>query len=198
MTLAITVPDFLNPFRDPLAWDSIEIDGFEIGPRNGEIRAIVEEADLKNEWDRKKGKGVKGETSTLTQQPAIDVVVNFEIWGTTGVELWHRLVYKFRHHVGPNLTKVFAIEHPRLLQVGVSSVCLDHIIPLRANRGGLHTAGFKCHQFFPPPPVSITSTPTGTTPDPGAIPGVPTDPAVIAAQKGFDAALKDAKDLGAP
>lgn len=144
-------------------------------------------------WDKKKGKGVKGATLTLTQYPPAEGSIEFLLWEATHFKEWvefRKLLKYSTDKASGNATAAdaFDIYHPALADVGISQVVTHKISPIYHRGRGLYTITVDLIEWTPPPPVSVIGTTASSKPiDKNSSPGKQPD-AVANAQAELAAA----------
>jgi hypothetical protein len=164
-------------------------------PRGG-IRGFPRETG----WDVKKGKGTKGATLTLKDQPPCEGSITLQLIGpggfyatgqpSTDFAQWDTFVSNVLA-ISPEQQKAegLAIFHPAFAAIGLTSVVVKHYTPLEHQGRGLYTATIQMIEWTAPPSVSIVSTVSSNAPDnatPDAV--TPQDPRITALQAQIAAA----------
>src|SRR6185312_7644623 len=128
-------------------------------------------------WDKKKGKGQKGATLTLTTQPPAEGSI-------TAWESFVDLLLKYQAGKASD-TNAATIDYPEFALLEIVNVVVHKIHPRRHIGKNLWSVTVEYIEWVPPPPVSIVSTPikadTVVAPE---LPGTP-PPAVAAAQAAY-------------
>lgn len=151
----------IDPFSDPHAWDVIVVAGVE-SPGIIEVDGI-EGFDRETGWDKKKGKGSQGATSTLTTEPPAEGKITFTLWEPRHWREWAEFIPLLRYTPDKSKTQAIAIYHPSLTDIGLTSVVVQKIGPIRHKGKGKYKRVIEFLEFRPPPKVSIVATPTRAT-----------------------------------
>ncbi len=154
----------INPIDFPRSWDVVDLGGvFSPG------FCTWEGWKRHNEWDRKKGKGTRGSTQTLVQQPEAQGSFVFHIWdnGTLGTghdhfAEWDAFSPLLQYDPTKKKPQAITIYHPALatLDPPVNSVVVEDVEALTHVGDGMYTITVKMSEFFPVPPKSNVGTPT--------------------------------------
>ena len=155
----------LDPRTNSVLWSYIVLNGI---PSPGSIpRGGVRGFKRKTGWDKKKGKGQKGATLTLTTAPPVDgeiafqLVAGFDAQGrpSTDFEDWDTFV-KGALAIVPEkqAAQGLPISYPGFASIGLVAVVVeDYSAPEHVGKG-LYIATIKLCEWQKPPPVSIVST----------------------------------------
>jgi len=174
----------MNPFTDSQAYDVVEIGGVVnpgiIAP--GGITGFKRQT----EWDTKKGKGVKGGTSTLSQLPPSKGSIKFLLWTAEHFDTWDQ-TFRSKFEYDPTKKAVIAVDiyHPTIANGGVHSVVTESIgIPEHEGKG-LWSITVELLEYLPPEKKNATGTPSGSTSNKGGAgkTGSTDDPIADAQQK---------------
>jgi hypothetical protein len=147
----------------------------------------------KTDWDKKKGKGAKGATSTVVQEPPAEGSFTFLLWEPQHWDEWAAFIPLLK--ISPDKSNVqgISIYHPSIADLGISSVVVDEVGPILHRGRAMYTRKLYLHEWQSPPAVSIVQTPkyvnTNAAPKP---PGDTPDPAVLEAQKQAEQLLHQA------
>lgn len=155
----------LNPIDNPSSWDVVEIGGVQSPGRcswTGWKRH--------NQWDRKRGKGTRGSTQTLVQQPEAEGEFTFYLWdngnfgtGHNHFAEWDKFSPLLQYDPTKRTPQAINIFHPALatLDPPVTSVVIEDVGALTPEGGdGMFTITVKMSEFFPVPPKKAVGTPT--------------------------------------
>jgi hypothetical protein len=186
----------LDPIANPQAWDAILVAGHQ-------SPGVCFLSGFKREqvFDKKKGKGTKGNTLTYVQGPSVEGTIKFLLWdngtGATGhnhFAEWDAFVPFLQYD--PTKKKVQAIDlfHPALAAISATSfVCEEIGACEQEGEPGqqLYSITIKLCEYYPPSKSSAVGTPStsvaGTVPGGGA--GVPANTNAQDAQQQQIAAL---------
>ena len=172
-------------------------------PRGG-VRGFKRETG----WDIKKGKGTKGATLTLKDQPPCHGSITLQLIGPGGFTSysgqnqsttasrdfldWDFFVENVLS-INPAIQQGLgglAIYYPGFASIGLTAVVVAHYTgPEHVGRGLYHCV-IDLIEYAPPPAVSIVQTPTSLKPDTnGPTPAPkPQDPRIVALQQAIAAA----------
>lgn len=183
-----------NPLSDynppisanPNTWDVVKIAGQQC-PGYCELSGF----ERKWKWDRKKGKGAQGATSTYTGVEPVEGEIIFYLWSGLHFQEWEsfRSLFKYDPTKQPSLTGTQAVDiyHASLADIGIKSVVCESISPIRHVGSNLFECRVKLLEYIPAPKASAVATPSGAKS--GIITGVnastpaPTDPLQLKIQQ---------------
>lgn len=151
-----------NPIADPQGYDNVKIGGiFNPGIiAKGGITGFKRE----QTWDVKTGKGVKGATETLTALPPAKGSIKFLLWTAFHFEAWDDIFRAtFKYDPTKKTKQAVDIDHPALAKLDIFSVVTESIGVETPEGDGLWSITVELLEFLPPPPKTITSTPSGST-----------------------------------
>jgi hypothetical protein len=157
---ATTGSALLDPVTNPMAWMVLLV---ENQPTPGWITSI-DGFSLKTGWDVKTGKGAKGGSITLTNQPPSKGSITWTIGGPLMPLLmsqWAEFLPKFKYQPDKNAsTNAVAVYHPSLADVGVTSVVVSEIGIWKHMGRVKYERKIDFIVWTPPPAQSIVSTPS--------------------------------------
>jgi hypothetical protein len=185
----------VDPITDPSAWSAIEIAGVEYP--YVDVTGFAREID----WDKKRGKGAKGATTTYTGENVSSGKVIFYAWEVQHFKWFSTILVLLKYDPTKKTTQAAQIWHPALVENDINTVVAEKIGIWEHQGNGMYQRVVDFVEYRPPPPTSAVATPAGAaTGDgtPGATPGTQPDPAIVAAQSELKQALADAKALGPP
>lgn len=176
MAAAITTGSaLLDPLTNWRAWSVIQVGDTEspgVIDKDG-----IEGFERETGWDVKKGKGAKGASLTLQTEPPSSGTIRFVLWKPSHFGEWAAFLPLLRYTGSAADKQAVAIYHPSLADLGITSVVVDKISPIRHVGMGRYIRTVKFIEWTPPPKASIVATPTRATevtnPKP---PGDPDDP----------------------
>lgn len=143
-------------------------------------------------WDKKKGKGTKGATLTLTTQPPVEGIFTLQLIGPGGFYAWGGPSTDFAQwdnfvarvlSITPEKQQAegLAFYYPGFASIGLTTVVVKKYSPPEHMGKGLYHANIELIEWQPPPPVSIVSTASTKKPDvPEAAGPPPPDPRIAA------------------
>jgi hypothetical protein len=191
----MAIPLNSNPITDSQDYDTIAIAGVTC-PGWCKLSGF----DRPYEWDVKKGKGVKGSTTTLVSLPPAEGSITFFAWLASHFEDWNDFLPLLKYDPTKKQGQAFEVYHPLLVDLEIHSLVCKKIGIWTNDGKGYWSRQVDFLEYYPAPKQSAVSTPTSaatTNPsDPNAI-GVPPDPALEAAKKEFVDEIADAKSKGA-
>ena len=127
------------------------------------------------EWDKKKGKGTKGETKTFVQMPASDGKVLFYLWLDEHFVAWESFRPLFKYDATKKAVSAIEVYHPALAEIELHSVVTEYLTARKYEGKGLWTIEWSFGEYFPAEAGNATGTPTGSTqyadPPQGSAPG---------------------------
>jgi hypothetical protein len=146
----------VSPFICSLDWDTIQIGGV----RCPGIFKFTDVPKRSYEWDKKKGKGTKGETKTFVQMPASEGKGKFYLWRDEHFVAWESFRGLLRYD--PSKTVVTAIEiyHPACADIELHSVVTEYLGAVHHEGKLLFSIEWAFGEFFPAERASVTSTAT--------------------------------------
>jgi hypothetical protein len=161
----------VNPIDNPSLWDTVILGGNIQSPGyctwSGWKRM--------NQWDKKRGKGIRGSTQTLAQQPEASGEFVFHLWDNGTLQTGHNHFAEWDNFVtllsyDPTKTKPQAVNiaHPALATMvpPITSVVIEEVGPLTHEGDGMYTITVKMSEFFPAPPQNAVATPTSSKDSP--------------------------------
>ena len=153
-----------DPYNNPTAWDHITFGG-----KASPGRCVVGEFTRKYEFDTKKGKGTAGAVSTLTGLPPAKGKVMFWVWEASQFAEWDDFIALLKQYPTKGAVNAAAISYPTLADIDVSQVTTTEIsswVPTNPDApDGTFTRWVEFLEYYPPPPVNITSTPATAVED---------------------------------
>ncbi len=162
----------VNPIAHPEKWDVVELAGGVISP--GYCRWSGWKRH--NQWDKKRGKGTRGSTQTLVQQPEAEGEFTFYLWddGSLGTghdhfAEWDAFAPLLEYDPTKTKPTAIAIYHPALDAIKISSVVIEDvgaIEPASDPPDGMYKVTVKMTEFFPVPPQQAVGTPTTSKDNP--------------------------------
>lgn len=175
--------EVLNPIQYPAAWDQVQI-----GTTYSPGRCVVKGFKRKYTWDIKKGKGIKGATSTFTQAPPVEGTITFYLWTTQHFIDWGTFRPLFKYDPTKKAPKAFTMFYPSLDDIDASLFVCDDIGAIEESDV---PTKYQCvvtlHEFLPPATKPATGTPSTATTNTTA--GATQQPAAQDAQQAEIAAL---------
>lgn len=190
---ATTGSALLDPITNPNAWMFLLV---ENQPTPGWITAM-EGFSLKTGWDVKTGKGAKGASITLTNQPPSKGSITWTVSRPIHFTAWAEFLPKFKYQPDKNSsTNAVAVYHPALADVGVTSVIVEEIGIWRHMGRMRYERKINFIVWTPPPTISIVSTPARASETSGSgTKGSQPDPVADAEQARIAALLRQAQGL---
>ena len=153
------------------SWDTYTINGVAcpgIIARDG-IRGL----DRVTEWDIKAGKGQRGATTTLSQQPLAKGTITSLIWSPGQYFALQDFITDLLYFSDKNaVTNAATIYHPALANLLITNVVVGRIAPLRHLGGKMYHFTAEFIEWAPPPNTSAVATPlTADTVQASDVPG---------------------------
>lgn len=158
-------------------------------------------------WDIKRGKGTRGATLTLKDQPPCEGSITLQLIGPGGLYFdgspshdfadWDAFVAGvLSTPVTQQAAQGLGIYYPGFSAIDLSAVVIKHYSTLDHVGRGLYHVTIQMIEWSPPLPKSIVSTVASTKPDAGGggkpAPPHPEDPRISALKAQIAAALKAA------
>ena len=161
----------ISPLLDSASWDVIQVGGVTCP---GMI--VWEEVPERGyEWDKKKGKGTKGETKTFVQMPASSGKVKFLAWTSDHFAAWDSFLPLFKYDPTKKTVQAIEIYHPCCADIELHSVVTEKMGGWKHEGKGLFSRTWLFGEYFPAGATSATSTPSGSQanapPPNGSAPG---------------------------
>jgi hypothetical protein len=107
-----------NPIDFPELWDTFSIVG-TLSPGKCKFGKVKR----KYQWDKKKGKGSKGESLTFTQIPSVEVSVTLEFWTAAHFREWDEFLPLLKFDPTKKTVTAIEIYHPALADLHTCSSC---------------------------------------------------------------------------
>jgi hypothetical protein len=183
----------LDPITNANAWHFVLI----ANQRSPGIVAAVDGFERETGWDVKKGKGAAGAQLTQTTQPPAKGKIVFHAWEPIHFTQWAAYLPILRYTPGKAASQAVAIYYPSLADLGINSVVISKISPLKHIGRGKYERFVEMIEWTPPPKKSIVSSPTkAVEQNAPQTPGLPPDPIADAQQKEIARLLTIAQGSG--
>jgi len=189
----------VSPIANPQAYDAFIFAG------EAYLYCDYSGFDRLHKWDEKDGKGAKGATNTYVSDPLAKGTVTFHAWEEDHFTQFRTIREILRFDPTKKTGVAVEVWHPALVENDITALVVTKQGPWHHDGNGMYTRTLEFTEFRPPKKVSAVSTPgsasTGGGPGGGAPPGTPgttPDPAIAAAKKEYDDALKAAQAKGPP
>mgnify|MGYP006273361897 CR=1 FL=1 len=167
----------INPITDPRDFDTIVIAGME-----SPGKCVITSPTRSYAWDVKTGKGAFGSTTTFTGRVPAKFGIEFTFWRKSHFEKWETLYTKLRYDptkikYNPATRWVSGVSpldifHAASDQLDINTVVVEEIGGLVHKGKGVWTTSVKFIEYYPPPKISVVSTPAGDTPVSGLPPNL--------------------------
>lgn len=144
-----------DPFNNPEVYDSITF-GSSTSPGHCQVGVFAR----KYKFDTKEGKGTAGAVSTLTGLPPAKGKVKFWAWMAQHFADWDAFVALLKQYPTKGAVNAAAIYYPTLADIDVVQVTTTEIENWQHEGGGYWSRSVEFLEYAPPPPVSVTSTPS--------------------------------------
>lgn len=146
-----------NPIDDPEAYDH-----FFIGNSQSPGLCEFDGACLAYLWDKKRGKGAKGATTTFTGVDIADAIkVQLRFWLGAQFDAWDAFRQILKYDPTRKTVTALDIQYPALQRLDINSVQCTYIgQEKRIDKSGLWAVEIRFIQYAPPPPVASVATPT--------------------------------------
>jgi hypothetical protein len=152
--------EIVNPLDAPQVFDVVEIGG-QVSPGICRVRGFKRA----HNWDVKKGKGVRGATSTLTHFPPAKGTITFYLWLPSQFVAWAQFRPLFKYDPTKKAIQAVDIWYPTLLDIDITSVVTEDISafePTSDPPNGMWECTVALLEYFPPKKKSAVGTPTGS------------------------------------
>ena len=147
-----------DPFLYPEVWDYVVVAGVA---SPGVCK--VSKAKRVYEWDKKKGKGALGETSTFVQKPAVAFTLTFQFWTSAQIAAWDSFMLLLEYDPTKEAVQAVEILAAALARLGVAAVVTDSIGEMEHLGKGLFQVEVDVHEYAAVPKSSAVSTPDSAT-----------------------------------
>jgi hypothetical protein len=147
----------LSPIKYANAWMRFDLNGVTSPgtiPRGG-IRGFKRATG----WDKKRGKGTKGATLTLKDQPPAEGSITLQLFTTQEFADWDNFVATVLSiPADKQKAEGLSIWHPALQSVGITNVVIESFSPPDHQGKGLYHVVIELYEWQQPPAVSVVST----------------------------------------
>lgn len=188
----------LNPIEFPADWHYFVI-GSQRSPGAIAVDGI-KGFERETGWDKKKGKGTKGATLTLTNLPPAEGSFEIQLWLPEHFTQWAAfaplLKYDPSKKTGSDAASAYDLSHPALEDLLIHQVVTHKISPLQHKGKGLYIVKIDLIEWIPPPKKSIAVTTSSSKPEIAKPPGDPVDPIIVQDQADLAAAMEELANLG--
>lgn len=195
MATSVAIGNLFSPISFPQNWDQISVRG-TVWQGKIEIRG----ARRRYKWDTKNAPGAAGATDTFRGTKPEPFEIIFYLWTDAHFAFWPTFSSLFLYQSLKGEVLPVSIYHPSLAMIGLTVVRTEDVgAVVKVNDELLFSSTVRVHEFAPPPPVNVTTTPTGASHvNPPSLPGFTPSPAVQSAQAALGAARAQAGALGLP
>jgi hypothetical protein len=176
-----------NPIQFPQAWDVIYCEGVR-------SPGVIEQDGIQGfervtEWDSKKGKGARGATLTLVQQPPGEGSITFLLWLPRHWDEWATYIKLLKYDTYKGVASdAVELFHPALDELNINSAVVSKVSPVKHVGRGMYRRTVTFIEWAQVPRQPVTSTPTKAVENSsGSTPGTPPDPITDALQKAIAA-----------
>jgi hypothetical protein len=157
----------VDPISSPQTWDVVIIANVTspfVCKVNGFKRS--------HDWDVKKGKGSLGATITFVGRSPAKGSIEFFATQPAHFTAWNTFLPLLKYDPTKKSVKPVDIYHPSLADVDINSVVTENVGAWEHKGQQLYSRVVDFLEYFPPPPQSAVSTPTGAiATSPGQVPG---------------------------
>lgn len=144
-----------DPFNFPTVYDAIKFGGM-LSPGHCQVGGFSR----KYNFDSKSGKGAAGAVSTLTGLPPAKGKVKFWAWMASHFVQWDSFIALLKQYPTKQAVNAATIYYPTLADIDVNQVTTTEIEIWTHEGGGYWSRSVEFLEYYPPPPVSVTSTPS--------------------------------------
>jgi hypothetical protein len=172
---------FPSPITSPDPWDTIYVQGV---PWVGKVR--VKGAKIKQDWDKKHGRGTEGSSDSYVGSEPQPFDVTFYLWTDDHFKRWPTYQLLFTYSGAKNKASPTSIYYPSLALLGINAItCLEIGGVEPEGEDKLFSATVKLRQFRPAVVMPIAAiTPNGASAtSPPNLPGHPPSPVIQALQQ---------------
>lgn len=135
----------INPIDNPEAWDVITLHSLWTSPGYCTWAGWIR----KHGWDVKKGKGLKGATTTLVELPPSEGSFTFFLWTAAHFEEWDVFRPLFKYDPTKKDVQAVQIYHPALDDVDVVLVVAEDIGPVTKVGAGMYSITVTMKEYYP-------------------------------------------------
>jgi hypothetical protein len=158
-----------NPFDDPREFDYVTVAG-QVSPGV----CVVSGAGLKEGWEVKTGKGIKGATLTRTHRPPIEFTLEFTLYDADTWDAWEAFESVFEYDPVKKTGNAVEISHPLLARRHITSAVTKELgQPVYDPAATWWKVKIDMIQYSPPPKKNATGTPGGSTSSSASTGGAP-------------------------
>ena len=149
----------VNPIDNPQAWDSCVLAG-NTTPGRCDVKGFKRT----NEYDVKAGKGTKGATETLKQQPPAKGTITFYAWRADQFAAWDLILPLIKYDPLKDKSKqAFDIYHPALADIEMTSALPPENLGIWEHDGGqMYHRDIEFLEYTEAPNANISSTANGS------------------------------------
>lgn len=158
----------IDPITWPKFWHAIRVGGVNGMPSPGAIAPNgVRGFDRQTDWDKKKGKGVKGATLTRTNFPPAEGSFEFQLWLAEHFAQWEefRPLLNYNPANPGDDASAFDMYYPPLADLNISRVVVKKISPIRHVGRGRYIVVVDMIEWLNPPAKSAVATVVSSNPD---------------------------------
>ena len=182
--------DTINPFRNSEQWDKLEVAGV-VSPGICEVTGFKRV----HSWEVKKGKGVKGSTTTLNEFPPCEGTVTFLLWTEDHFSEWGTFRELFKYDPTKKTVNAVDIYYPSLADIECFKVVCKEIGAIERASKGLYKVSVSLLEYNPPPKKPAVATPGGSQDKAKGSGASKTEPTALdARQQEIDRLLKQARE----
>jgi len=184
-----------NPITNPNGWSTYSIAGLDAPgtiPRGG-IRGF----ERPTGWDKKIPKGGSSATLTRVTAPPAEGAITSQLMTADDLDAWESFIAQLQTPPAKADAPAFAISHPALAQLKITSVVVHKIHPVQHVGKGMYLGTIEYIEWRPPEKKNIVSTPSKAAPNPtpNELPGIPPNPVIDALKQQLINEVRKAQGL---
>ena len=180
-----------SPWAQSTIWDTVYINSV---PWWGKIQ--LRGAALKYLWDVKHSQGIVGFNQTYRGQPHKPFQIRFFIWTDSMYNYWVSAFQVLLKSLA-GISLPVPISHPSLTNLSITTICIDELGAIeQVSDDMMFKVDVMVHQYLPPAPVPVTTTPASPAAPPKPKAGAPPAFASALAVENAAAQARQAAALG--
>lgn len=146
---------------DPIRY-AREEDIFRIGGTASPGVSKFDGFEREYKWEVKKGKGVKGSTSTLNEFPPVEGSVDIQLWTPEHFDEWDKFRALLKYDPTKKQGQALDWYQQGTEDIELRSVVCKGFTKRKHQGGGLYVVTVKFLEYNPPPKAAAVTTPKGS------------------------------------